>query len=356
MAQLHERRPDIQLAYTHFSPSAAAFAQRTGADFRDYLPFDTAHDMRAAVAALRPTALVFSKLDVWPLLVEQAKAQGAKLGMISATLAEGSGRRNGIAAALTRDAYAALDAVGAIDDADAARLVEIGVRPGVIRVTGDTRYDQVWARAGAVTQSAPWLARFRDAPRVTLVAGSTWPADEAILLPAWRELTARFPAALRLIIAPHEPTAAHLAPIESWAAQQKLRCTRLDAAGDTTADVVLVDRVGVLGDLYGVADVAFVGGGFHSAGLHSVLEPAAFGAPVIFGPQFRNSRDADLLLADSAARSVSSTAELLDVLTAWLSPTDSSARDTAGQRAHARVQHGLGAADRATALVLSLLE
>ncbi len=355
MSQLRQHRPDIQLAYTHFSPSAAAFAQRTGADFRDYLPFDTTHDMRAAVEALHPTALIFSKLDVWPLLVEQAKAHDVKLGMISATLAEGSGRRHGIAAALTRDAYAALDAVGAIDEADAARLVEIGVRPEVIQVTGDTRYDQVWARASAVAQSAPWLTRFRETTRLTLVAGSTWPADDTVLLPAWLELTRKYPGALRLVIAPHEPTAAHLAPIESWAAQQKLRCTRLDATDDATADVVLVDRVGVLGDLYGIADVAFVGGGFHSAGLHSVLEPAAFGAPVIFGPQFRNSRDAELLLADGAARSVRTSAELVDVLTTWLSPTDSSARDTAGARARERVQHGLGAADRATSLVLSLL-
>lgn len=355
MSLLREQRADVQLAYTHFSPSAAAFAQRTPADFRDYLPFDIATDMRLALDALAPAALIFSKLDVWPVLVAEAVQRGVALGMISATLAESSGRRSGLAAAVSRDAYAALQAVGAIDEADAARLVEIGVRASVIRVTGDTRYDQVWARAQQAMTAAPWLTRFRDGKRVTLVAGSTWPADESVLLPAWRKVCAQWPGALRLIIAPHEPTPAHLAPIEAWAAQSELRCVRLDAVGDATADVVLVDRVGVLGDLYAVGDVAFVGGGFHDAGLHSVLEPAAFGSPVVFGPRFRNSRDAGLLVADGGGSSVADTRALSELLAVWLAPDSPTARREAGTRARARVASGLGAADRATELVAGLI-
>ncbi len=356
MSRLREQRSDVQQAYTHYSPSAAAFATRTGADFADYLPFDAAADMRAAISALRPSALVFSKLDVWPMLVEQAVTQRVALGMISATLSEGSQRRGGVSAALTRDAYAALNAVGAIDDSDAARLVELGVRERVIRVTGDTRYDQVWARAQQTAHAAPWLSRFRDKPRLTLVAGSTWSADDAVLLPVWSEFAAEFPNQLRLIAAPHEPTYAHLAAIESWASYSALRCARLDAPDDADADVVVVDRVGVLGELYGVADAAFVGGGFHNAGLHSVLEPAAFGAPVLFGPQYENSRDAGLLLREGGAIAVHDAAQLRNALMVWLAPnTERTARHDAGARARDLVSRGLGAADRATELVLSLL-
>ncbi len=356
MSRLRERRPDAQLAYTHYSPSAAAFAQRTGADFRDYLPFDATVEMRAAIGALAPSALIFSKLDVWPVLVAEAAKYGVALGMISATLAESSGRRSALAAALSRDAYAALQAVGAIDDADAGRLTEIGVRDAAIRITGDTRYDQVWSRARSVLTTAPALRRFWEAPRLTLVAGSTWPADEAVLLPVWRELAAAMPGRLRLIIAPHEPVPAHLAPIEAWAAQSSLRCMRFDAINDAEADVVLVDRVGVLGDLYSVGDAAFVGGGFHHAGLHSVLEPAAFGAPVLFGPKFANSRDAALLLREGGGKSVHDVRELSDVLRAWFKEGDATARVAAGDCARALVERGLGAADRATELVEGLLD
>lgn len=355
LERLRAQRPDVQQAFTHFSPSAAAFAQRTGADFRDFLPFDVVRDMRSALDALQPTALVFSKLDVWPVLVAEAARRGVRLGIISATVAASSRRLTGISAMLTRDAYAAMDAVGAIDNADAARLVTLGVRDAVIRVTGDTRYDQVWARARAADTTAPWLHRFRAVPRVTLVAGSTWPADDAALLPAWREVAERWPGQLRLIIAPHEPTLAHLAPIEVWSRGAGFSCARLDAIGDATSDIVLVDRVGILGELYAVADVAFVGGGFHAAGLHSVLEPAAFGAPVLFGPRHGSSRDAALLLAAGAARSVSEARSLRETLDGWMDPASTAPRRAAGQNARNVVEGRLGAADASAALVLSQL-
>jgi 3-deoxy-D-manno-octulosonic-acid transferase len=345
------RRPATQLAYTHFSPSASEFAATLDVDFHDFLPFDTPADAGIAIDSLHPTALVFSKLDVWPVLTRAAHARGVRLGLISATLARGSSRRSRTASALLRDAYAALDAVGAIDDADADRLVELGVRPGVVTVTGDTRYDQVWERAERVDRASPLLAGLRST-RPTLVAGSTWPADDAVLLPAFAAAQ-RSTAHARLVIAPHEPTAEHLAPIDAWVRQESLTAARLDDPGAATADVVIVDRVGALGELYALADVAFVGGGFHGAGLHSVLEPAAFGAPVLFGPRHDNSRDAGLLIARAGAATVATESELRRRLEGWF--TDPGLRRETGDRARALVRSGVGAAERSFELVERLL-
>jgi 3-deoxy-D-manno-octulosonic-acid transferase len=352
LEQLRATRPDVQLAYTHFSPSAESFASRLSVDFRDYLPFDATRAARAALEALQPTALVFSKVDVWPTLTREARSRGVRLGLISATLAPESSRRRGLAAAVLREAYARLDAVGAIDAADAERLAELGAPREVIEVTGDTRYDQVWARAAAVDRQSPLLGALQSA-RPTLVAGSTWPADEQVLLRAWTLLRRDIPDA-RLVIAPHEPTAGHLIPVERWAQQSRLTHARLGSPNAGVADVVVVDRVGVLGDLYALATVAFVGGGFHAAGLHSVVEPAAFGAPVLFGPRWRMSRDAGLLLAAHGGASESTTTGMAARLHAWLSSPDE--RNATGQRARDVVRTGVGAADRTTALVLRLLD
>ena len=352
LERLRRSRPDLQLAYTHFSPSAEAFAGRLDVDFHDYLPFDAAGATRAALDALQPAALVFSKVDVWPTLTREARTRGVALGLISATLPADSSRRGGIAAAMLREAYGSLDAVGAIDPEDAERLAQLGVRRDVIEVTGDTRYDQVWARAVAVDRANPLLAALSSA-RPTLVAGSTWPADEHVLLAAWGTLRRELPDA-RLIIAPHEPTPAHLDPIERWAEHAGLTHARLSAAAARTADVVVVDRVGVLGDLYALATVAFVGGGFHTAGLHSVVEPAAFGAPVIFGPRWRMSRDAGLLLEAKGAAAESESGTLAVRLREWLKSDD--ARRSAGDRAQRVVRAGIGAADRTVALVTRLLD
>ena len=346
----HERS-DVQLAYTHFSPSAATFARSLDVDFRDYLPFDTAGDARAALDALRPTALVFSKLDVWPILVEHAANRGVALGMISATLATGSSRRSRFAGALLRAAYARIDAVGAIDVADADRLVELGVRPGAVRVTGDTRYDQVWQRAARVDRSSQ-LLRHVASDRPTLVAGSTWPADEGPLLSAWNELR-RAKSDVRLMLAPHEPSATSLARLEQWARSSGLSSRRLGDPDAADANVILVDRTGVLGDLYAIGDCAYVGGGFHAAGLHSVLEPAAFGLPVLFGPRYQNSRDAALLLQSGGGATAAAAAEITAVLRRWLIGTE--ARVEAGARARAMVRAGLGAARRSYELVERLL-
>ena len=347
---LRARHAGWQFAYTFFSPSAERFARSLDADFADYLPFDTTGDMRIALDALRPRAIVFSKLDVWPTLVREADARGVSLALISATLAPGSSRRGRIASALLREAYSRLDAVGAIDADDAARLAGLGARRAVITVSGDTRYDQVWARAQTVRPDNPQLAPLRTA-RLTLVAGSTWPADEAVLLPAWEQVHRSFPGA-RVIVAPHEPHAARLSATESWAARAGLSCARLGAATAGTSDVVLVDRVGVLGELYALADAAYVGGGFHAAGLHSVLEPAAFGAPVLVGPRHADSRDAVLLLRSGGARSVSDTTQAVRALGDWFARAG--ARHDAGEQARRLVHDGLGAAQRSAALVEAL--
>lgn len=348
---VRSRLPHVQLAYTFFSPSAEPFARGLAVDFADYLPFDTVGGAHAALDALQPTALVYAKLDVWPLLTAEAHRRGVRLGLVSGTVAPGSSRRGGVARALLRPAYSALDAVGAVGDDDAERLVSLGVRREAVRVTGDTRYDQVALRARRVDPASPILAPLQAA-RPTLVAGSTWPADEAVLLPAWEAVRRAVPQA-RLIIAPHEPTPAHLAPIEAWGESRGIAIARLGSEAQSQAEVVLVDRVGVLGDLYALATAAFVGGGFHAAGLHSVLEPAAFGAPVAFGPRVTNARDAGLLLAARGAATVRDVRELAEVLQQWLG-TGGEGRAT-GAKAKALVDDGEGAAERSFALVESLL-
>ena len=352
LERMRERRPDVQLAYTFFSPSAESFARGLDVDFTDFLPFDTPAGARAALDALQPTALVYAKLDVWPLLTGEAHRRGVRLGLISGTVAPGSSRQRGLAGAVLRDAYAALDAVGAIDADDGRRLEALGAVPRRVTVSGDTRYDQVAARAKAVNRSSPLLAPLASA-HPTLVAGSTWPADESVLLAAWRRVRGALPEA-RLIIAPHEPTESHLAPIEAWGAAHAIGVARLGTAAAASAPVVLVDRVGVLGDLYALASAAFVGGGFHAAGLHSVLEPAAFGAPVAFGPRISNSRDAMLLVDCGGGAVVSDEESAATTLMRWLG--DGAERAHAGAQARALVESGIGAADRSFDLVAALLD
>jgi 3-deoxy-D-manno-octulosonic-acid transferase len=351
--RIRSRRPDVKIAYTFFSPSAEKFAATTGAAFHDYLPFDTAPEVERALDALSPTALVYSKLDVWPILTADAASRGTRIGLLSATVPESSKRRSGFALLALRDAYAALDAVGAISPSDAERLLAMGVSGDRISITGDTRYDQVWGRATAPnTKRDALVERFRD-DRLTLVAGSTWPSDEKRLFEAWLRVRQQIPA-VRMVIAPHELSESHLANVERWASASGLTLSRTsDDSSGPGADVILVDKYGVLGDIYALADAAYVGGGFHDAGLHSLLEPAAFGAPVLFGPKHTDNRDARLLIAGGGAIRCPGAGDISARLLAWFS--NEKVREKAGQSARRVVEAGLGGADRSAELVESLL-
>jgi 3-deoxy-D-manno-octulosonic-acid transferase len=270
--------------------------------------------------------------------------------MISATLSQGSRRRSRVARMVLREAYARLDLVGAISSDDAERLVDLGVRRDAIRVTGDTRCDQVWERVHRAGRTQPPLSELAS-DRPTLVAGSTWPPDEAQLLPAWESVRQEIPHA-RLVIAPHEPSAAHTDPIVAWTKRVGASAALLSDGDAAHADVVIVDRVGVLAELYTIGAAAYVGGGFHRAGLHSVLEPAAAGAAVVHGPGWHDSPDAGRLIAAGGAAAAADGAELARILVGWLREPGL-AREI-GARGTAFVQSHLGAADRALALVTSL--
>jgi len=359
LESLRAERPQWQLVYTHFSPSAERLARTLPVDLVDYLPLDRPADVAAALEALQPSALVFSKLDVWPELTLAARRRGAKLGLISATVALESSRLRWPARRWAEPAYRALDRVGTISEDDGRRLQQLGARGDVIEVTGDTRYDSVAERAERFDRTREPFARLAAAPAgtFTVVAGSTWPGDEAVVLPAFFDLRAQVPAA-RLILAPHEPNPDHLAGIAERTRHLKLprpvRLSQLEHAA--SSPVTVVDRVGILADLYAIGDVAFVGGGYHRAGLHSVLEPAVFGVPVTVGPHWHMSRDAALLIERGGAVALPADGRH-PLHSQWLVwHHDPAARRKAGEAGKRLVQEGRGAAERTTALVRRLVE
>ncbi|HEX4627846.1 MAG TPA: glycosyltransferase N-terminal domain-containing protein [Gemmatimonadales bacterium] len=355
---LRAAAPQWQLVYTFFSPSAERLARTLPVDIADYLPLDRPGDVQAVLQALQPSALVFSKLDVWPELTLAAAHYGAKLGLISATVAPHSSRLRWPARGWAQPAYQVIDRIGAISADDAHRLELLGARREAIEVTGDTRYDSVTERAERFDRTREPFARLGAAPTgtFTVVAGSTWPSDEAVVLPAFVDLLAQVPGA-RLILAPHEPNPDHLAGITQLAAKlglaRPVRLSQLEHA--PAAPVIVVDRVGILADLYALGDVAFVGGGFHRAGLHSVLEPAVFGVAVAVGPHWHMSRDAALLIERGGAVALPPDGRH-PLHSQWLVwHHDPATRAKAVEAGKRLVREGRGAAERTTALVQQLV-
>lgn len=367
---LKEARPDVQVAFTHFSPSAERVAAEVGADVWGYMPYDTRTPVRRTLAALDPDVIAFVRTEVWPVVTREAAQAGARMVLVNAVLSEGSGRLRWLGKSFLEAAYRRLDEVGAVSRAHADRYEILGVPPGRIRVTGDARFDQVWNRIqerglaefhrdpapqGRVPDELLPFWRVLDDPEAfIMVAGSTWPADEKILLPAVSVLRRSHP--FRMVIAPHEPTTSHLEALERRLDRQALphaRLSALVAARAQAPEVVVVDRLGILADLYALADVAYVGGGFGKDGLHSVVEPAAIGVPVLFGPHYGNAREAGALAAAGGGFAIEGPGGLEDRLRELM---DEPIRIKAvGESARAYVQSETGAAERNAELIIERL-
>jgi 3-deoxy-D-manno-octulosonic-acid transferase len=351
LLELRRAHPQAQYLYTHYSPSAESLARRLPVDAADYLPYDLPAAADLLLGALAPRLIVFSKLDLWPELATRAANCGVSVAMVAATVSPESGRLRWPARVLSREGYRAVGLAAAVSDDDAARLARLGVGSDRIRVLGDPRFDSVVQRISGIDRDDPLLRLGRGAP--TMVAGSTWPGDEAVLLDAFARLHDRR-ADARLILVPHEPTPRHLAAVEEAARGAGVPTpVRLSLAAGP-APLVLVDRVGALATLYGAGTMAYVGGGFGRAGLHSVLEPAAWGVPVAFGPRWRQSRDAALLLEAGAAEALTSDGspggeELYRIWRSWIE--DEGRRATQGEQARDVVERGRGASRRSAEML-----
>jgi 3-deoxy-D-manno-octulosonic-acid transferase len=348
--------PRVQVVFTHFSPSAERLAARMPADFAGTLPWDVPEEAGRAARAVRPDLLCFTKTEVWPVLASAARAVGARTALVAATVPDGSSRARWPARAVVRPTLAALALVAAVADRDAARLIQLGVPNIAMHVTGDPGIDSAAQRVAAADPYAPHLRPLHAARRPTLVAGSTWPSDEAVLVPACLELKRSHPT-LRLVAAAHEPEEKGMNALEERMRAEGWRAVRLGEVEQTEeavdADLVVVDRVGVLAELYTTGDLAWVGGGFHGAGLHSVLEPAAAGLPMVFGPRHRSAPAAGELLARGAARVVTHADDAAATLGGWLS--DVNALASAGAAARDYIRGHRGAAGRTAAFLSELL-
>lgn len=345
--------PDAALFYSFFSPSAERVAASWPApDHADYLPFDWPAAMRAQIEALDPDAIVLVAGELWPNLVWTAAERGVPLAQACGRLAGGSARLERRARALTSRLYRDFRAIGVVSEEDAALVRELGVPPAAVAVTGDTRIDVSLARVeGAASLPPVWDPPSGTGPVV--VAGSTWPADEAVVLPAVARLRARHPG-LVAVVAPHEPTAAAVRRIAAAARANGLAAAPLVPAGAPSAPgvageapaVLIVDRVGLLYRLYGLAHAAYVGGGFGGS-VHNTMEPAAQRVPLVVGPDHGGPAEVAALARAGGLAVVRSADGLAARWGAWLDDPAEGRR--AGAAARAELERSRGATARTLA-------
>lgn len=330
-----------------------------------YCPLDFSWAVKAAMRRVRPDMLVLTELELWPNLIQGARRRGTRVAVVNGRLGEKSFRGYRRIRPLVAGLMRKIDLVAAQDETYAERFRSLGARPEAVHVTGSMKYDGAQTdRNNAATRRLAELAGFAD-DDVVLLAGSTQEPEEEMALETFRQLSPRWPR-LRLVLVPRHPdrfdAVAKLLDNSGipWQRRTVLGCETASGLepplsplpSPLSPRVLLVDVVGELGAWWGTARIAFVGGSMGSRGGQNMIEPAAYGAAVSFGPNTWNFRDiAAAMLEQDAAVVVRDGAEFTRFVRCCLEQPDYAAE--LGRRGQSLVISQLGATERTFELINS---
>lgn len=325
IAGLRARLPGASFHLTSSTATGLALARKGAADSVSAPPLDLPGPLGRFEARLRPSALVLIETELWPNLLRRFGRSGRPVLILNARLSERSWPRTRRFRSLFAPGLEKVALVAAQSDADAERYRALGAPADRVVITGNLKFDLPLPQ-GDVDAARRRLALPADA--TVLVAGSTARGEEEAVARAFLALRASV-AGARLIVAPRHPednerTRRHLE-------EAGLAVARYSSP-DPVTDAVLVDVMGVLPALYPLATVAFVGGSLVPRGGQNLLEPAAAGVPVLFGPRVENFRfAADALLASGGGFLVRDADDLASLTVRLV--RDPAARAAAGARA-----------------------
>lgn len=348
---LQARHPDVPVLITTTTPTGSAQVRETFADrvHHAYMPYDLPGAVARFLTRTRPRIALIMETELWPNLFAACAARGVPVLVANARLSARSARGYARVPLLTAATLADTTLIAAQADADAERFRTLGAPR--VEVLGNLKYD-LSLPDGVGAAGAALRAALGAGQRPVLIAASTHAGEDEAVLDAVATLRGRF-ADLLLILVPRHPE--RFDGVAELVRRRGLRVLRRSrdapAAG---AEVYLGDTLGELLLLYAAADLAWVGGSFAAVGGHNVLEPAALGLPVLFGPHMFNFAEAERLLLDAdAAQRVADAAGLAARAADWLA--DPAAARAAGARGRAAVAANRGALERLLARIETVL-
>jgi 3-deoxy-D-manno-octulosonic-acid transferase len=281
-----------------------------------YAPWDVPSIVRRACRALRPAAYAAVETEVWPNLLAELRERGVPAILLNARISDRTFARAGLLGGILKEAYDMFDLILARGEEDARRLAVIGLDGAKIEVTGDTKIDALTERKRAAEQTLPALREkiFPGGVGACFVAGSTHEGEEEIVIDAFARLVLGEDSleGAKLVIVPRHPERA--ASILT-AAQKVGRASLFSGLGGAVdASVIVVDVIGVLFELYGLATAAFIGGSIAPKGGQNILEPAVWRIPSLHGPHMEDFADpCSQLDASGAAFLVNTPGEIEDL-------------------------------------------
>ena len=362
LPQLRERYPRYRLFLSTTTMTGQQVA-RTSLQYVDeifYFPFDLRFVVNRTLRLVKPKMFIMMETEIWPNLLRACHRGGIRTVLVNGRISSRSYPRYRLARPFFRRVLAHVDRFCMQSEESARRIVEIGAEPERVVVTGSLKFDSL--DLPGMTPATPAdrgrnrvLRYFRISPdRPVIIAASTMKGEETPVLEAFQRIRARVPEVL-LIVAPRKPErfeeVEQLARRGGW---KVARRSELPVDAEPRQDIVVLDTIGELAQLYQVATAVFVGGSLVDQGGHNILEPAVFGKPVVFGPYMQNFAEiARAFIDNDAAIQIRTGRELEHALMGLL--TDPVRRARLGAAARALVEANRGARGKTMTAIARVL-
>ena len=355
LPELRERYPRLRIFLSTTTMTGQEIA-RNNLQYVDevfYFPFDLGFVVRKALRLVKPRLFIMMETEIWPNLLRECRRAGVRTVLVNGRISARSYPRYRLGRAFFRRVLRDIDRFCMQSEESARRIVDLGAPRDRVLVTGSLKFDSLELPGPTAPDRGRnrVLRYFRMSPgRPVVVAASTLKGEEEPVLEAFGRIRATMSSAL-LIVAPRKPErfdeAERLARRAGW---NVARRTELRVDSEPRHDVVILDTIGELAQLFQIATVVFVGGSLVDAGGHNILEPAVFGKPIVFGPHMHNFTEiARTFLDNGASIQVRSPRELETVLLELLS--DPVRRASLGAAARALVEANRGARTRSLSAI-----
>ena len=288
---LQEKYPDRGMVFTVTTGSGMSVAREKLKDrgiLLQFMPLDAWWVLRKFVRHIQPSVFILVETDIWPGLLDWLERKGVRSILVNGRISPRTFKAYNKARFFIRKLFDPFEWCLMQSDLDRDRLLRIGIPEEKVKTIGNIKFDQEWVGMSR-KEKEEWFFRLKINPGAFLwVAGSTHPGEEEILLDAFIKIRVSIPG-LCLILAPRDIGRSR--EIMEMVSTRKLKGvlrSRLSEVEEDERDVLILDTMGELGRIYGLAKVSFVGGSLVPVGGHNLLEPASFGCPVLFGPHTHN--------------------------------------------------------------------
>ena len=356
---LKAKRPDVQIIFSTSTETGQGMAQKLvkGVDAFIYFPLDLPFAVHKTLELVRPDVFALVETELWPNFLAACHRRGVSSLMLNGRISPRSFHKYQKTGFFWRQVLKNIAAAGMISDIDAARISSIGMDKGRIRVLGNAKYDALAAMAAPALRDE--IARRFNVRRDEkfLVAGSTHPGEEDAVIQVYKELLTRYPD-FKLILVPRhiERTGDVMGLLRTAGFKDIITVSEINNGRQRQSEsIIVVDVIGELFKVYSLATVVFCGGSLAPKGGQNILEAAAWGKVIFYGPSMEDfSQEAALLEAAGAGIRISNAQELLrGVLQVLDDPKDALER---GKRGQSVVNANMGAAERYAEMVVRFLE